>query len=92
MNLTREQSIMLRKIWIVLKDKLVEFAGTTRERNVDVVDALNTIAANTLKLHSNYTEEESKIAIQFVELVINTIITTKSLTKTIEKVETVYNF
>ena len=41
MDLTKEQRVMLQKIWTVLKNKFVEFIGKTRSRNVTIVDSLN---------------------------------------------------
>lgn len=92
MDLTTEERIMLKEIWVVLKDSLVKFAGKTRNRNVTLVASIEIIRNDTLKLFSNCTEKEANIASNFVEFVIDTILTTKSLEKTIAKVDTVYQF
>lgn len=84
-------TVLLFNVWILLKDRLVTFAGTTRERNVDVDTALHKIGNDTLLLFNNCSKE-ANISKNFIEFVINTIITTKSLAKTIEKVEKSYNF
>jgi len=92
MDLTKEQRIMLKEIWSVLKDRLVEFISKTRHKNVDVADTLNNIAVDTLKLFNNLTGEEATIAKDFVNFVINTVISTKSLGKTIDNVDKMYPF
>ena len=92
MDLTLEQKKTLKEVWKIFRAELVECVGKTRSRDESLYDKLNIIAADTLKSFNNCTEEEFKIAMQFVELVIDTIITTKSLTKTIEKVERAYDF
>ncbi|MGH4121726.1 MAG: hypothetical protein ACREV6_02115 [Clostridium sp.] len=88
MDLTREQRLMLQAIWSVLKDKLVNFTGKTSNRNVTLVASMEIIRNDTLKMFSNYTEEEANIASKFVEVVIDTVLTTTSLQKTIAKVDT----
>ncbi|NOW87965.1 hypothetical protein B0H39_005996 [Clostridium beijerinckii] len=92
MNLTSEQRETLKEVWKIFRVRLVECVGTTRSRDESLYDKLNVIAIDTLKLFNNCIEEESNIAMQFVEFVIETLITTKSLGKTIEKVEITYNF
>ncbi len=92
MDLTKEQVIMLQEIWSVLKYRLVEFIGKTRNRNVSVITSLETIGNDTLKLFLGSTEEDSAIALEFVTFVTDTVILTKSLSKTIDKVNTVYQF
>lgn len=90
MELTREQIEMLSAIWIVLRDKLVAFLSKTRNKDVSVNDMLDTIGRDTLKLFSYYTENDANIAVQFVDFVIYTLDTTKSLAKTMSKVDTVF--
>lgn len=90
MELTSEQREMLSDIWILLKTKLVDFLGKTRNKDVDINNILNTIGHDTLKLFSYKDENDANVAIQFVDFVIDTVNTTKSLGKTISKVDTVF--
>lgn len=90
MELTKEQTEMLSDIWIVLRDKLVAFLSKTRNKDVNVNDMLDTIGRDTLKLFSYCTENDANIAVQFVDFVVNTLTTTKSLAKTLSKVDTVF--
>lgn len=92
MYLTKEQMIMLKEIWSVLKGRSVDFISKTRHKNVDVAYTLNNIKVDTLKLFNSLTEEEATIAKDFVDFVINTLISTKSLAKTIDKVYRIYPF
>jgi len=90
MELTKEQIEMLSGIWIVLKDKLVAFLSKTRSKDVNINNMLDTICIDTLKLFNYRDEHDANIAIQFIDFVIDTLDTTKSLGKTISKVDTVF--
>jgi hypothetical protein len=92
MDLTIEQSLMLQTIWNVLKDRLIEFTGKTRNRNVTLVASMEIIRNDTLKLFLDCTEEEANIASTFVKFVMDTVVTTISLEKTIAKIDTIYHF
>ena len=89
MDLTKEQRAMLQEIWSVLKNRLVNFTGKTRNRDVTLVASMEIIRNDTLKMFSNYTEEEANIASKFIEFVIDTVLATNSLQKTITKVDTI---
>ncbi|AWK50543.1 hypothetical protein DIC82_05610 [Clostridium beijerinckii] len=92
MELTNEQRMILNEVWFELKDKIINFAIATRSKDVTVISSLNNIKNDTLKLYSNYKGQEFNIILEFVTFVIDTIITTKSIAKTKEKVDAVYNF
>ena len=91
MELTKEQTMMLNEIWNELKYRLIEFARHTRSKDVTIVSSVNNIKSDMLKLFSNYTEQEDNIALEFITFVIDSVIATTSLSKTIEKVDTVYH-
>lgn len=93
MNLSKQQMLILNKIWNVLENKLVEFIGKTRCRSETVtLIELGTIGNDTLKLFLDLTEEDATIALEFVTFVIDTIIETTSLSKTISKIDNIYQF
>lgn len=91
MDLTEEQKIILQKIWNILKDKFIRFSGKTRSKDISVVEGIKSISHETFKLFHYSTTEEATLANEFIQFAANTIITTKSLERTLVEVEKKYN-
>jgi hypothetical protein len=92
MDLTEEQRIMLQRIWSVLKDKLIIFISKTRSKDISINEGISNIGNETFNLFHYALTEEEALAKEFIEFVVNIIITTKYLAKTIDEVEKKYGF
>ncbi|KZL91711.1 hypothetical protein [Clostridium magnum] len=90
MDITEDQKIMLQKIWNILKDRFIRFAGKTRSKDISVVEAIQIVGNDTFKLFYYSTEEEETIANEFIQFAADTIIATKSLGRTLIEVEKKY--
>jgi hypothetical protein len=90
MDLTKEQKIMLQEIWNILKDKFIKFTGKTRSKEMSVIEGINNIGNEVFKLFYYNTTSEATLAKEFIQFAVDTIITTKSLDKTLNEVKKKY--
>lgn len=90
MDLIEEEKIMLQKIWNILKDKLINFTGKTRGKEMSVIEGINNIGSEVFELFYYNTTSEATLAKEFIQFAVDTIITTKSLSQTLNEVKKKY--